>query len=74
MIESATGVLHGHIISLDSAVPLLEGKRVRVLLEPEHEANARLSPEAQHELWSAWVQRGPQGPIEDGEDEPEFPG
>ncbi|MBI4818771.1 MAG: hypothetical protein HY791_21050 [Deltaproteobacteria bacterium] len=72
MIESATGILHGHIISLDTAVPPLEGKRVRVLLEPEYEDNTRLSNEAQHELWSAWLQRGPQGPIEDSE-EPEFP-
>jgi hypothetical protein len=59
-----TGLVHGTTIELESAVPELEGKRVRVMLEVLDEP--RISPAQQRELWQAWVERGPQGPIEDG--------
>jgi len=35
---------------------------VRVVLEPVEEP--RLSSEQQHALWQAWIEHGPQGPIE----------
>jgi hypothetical protein len=73
MAEAVKGVLHGNIITLDSDVPPLEGKRVRVLLEAVNEADAMISAEAHAELWREWIERGPQGPIEDGPGEPEFP-
>jgi hypothetical protein len=67
---AATGTLHGNTITLDEPVPVLEGKRVRLLIEPEDER--LLSPQEQSESWALWVQRGPQGPIAD-DAEPEFP-
>ena len=44
----------------------MDGKRVGVVLEPVEEP--KLSKEQQRELWQAWLERGPQGPIEDGPD------
>lgn len=66
------GILHGQTITLDQAVPPLEGRRVRVVIEPLEETEIGLSPEVQAGLWQAWMERGPQGPIED-DGEPEFP-
>ena len=66
MVMSKTGLVHGTTIELDSAVPEMEGKRVRVVLEIVDEP--RLSAEQQRALWQAWTERGPQGPIEDGPD------
>ena len=66
MATTKTGTVHGKTIELESTVPELEGKRVRVVLEAVDEQ--RLTPEQQSELWKAWVTRGPQGPIEDGAD------
>ena len=68
---AATGVLKGRTITLDDAVPPLEGQRVRVVIAPE-EDEARLTPAEQARLWQHWVEHGPQGPIEDDE-EPELP-
>jgi hypothetical protein len=66
MATSKTGLVRGRTIELESAVPEMEGQRVRVVLEPVDEP--RLSNEQQRELWQAWIERGPQGPIEDGPD------
>lgn len=72
MADALTGLLHGNTITLDSAVPPLEGRRVRVTVEPLDEADVALSRERQQELWQEWVARGPHGPIED-EEERELP-
>lgn len=66
MVTSKKGVVRGRTIELDSTVPEMDGQRVRVVLEPVEEP--RLSNEQQHELWQAWIERGAQGPIEDGPD------
>lgn len=66
-----TGVLHGNTITLDSPVPPLDGRRVRVIIAPE-DPELGIPTEEQARLWDEWAQRGPQGPIED-EGEPEFP-
>lgn len=66
MVTLKTGLVHGMTIELDSAVPEMEGKRVRVLVEVLDEA--RVPPGQQRDLWQAWVERGPQGPIDDGPD------
>ncbi len=54
---------------------LEEGVTV-TLLVPEHEEGFEseivLTPETQNQLWQAWVEKGPQGPIEE-DDEPELP-
>jgi hypothetical protein len=70
MATSKTGLVHGTTIELESAVPEMEGKRVRVVLEAVDEL--RVSEQRQRELWQAWADRGPQGPIED-EADTEFP-
>jgi len=65
MTAARQGVLHGQTIELDQAVPPLEGRRVRVLIEPLEESDIALTPEAQEQLWQAWIEKGPQGPIEE---------
>jgi hypothetical protein len=68
MATSKTGLVRGRTIELESAVPEMEGQRVRVVLEPVEEP--RLSSEQQRELWQAWIEHSPQGPIEDDTDVP----
>lgn len=68
MTAAREGILHGQTIELDQAVPPLEGRRVRVLIEPLEEGEIVLTPEAQGHLWQVWVEKGPQGPIEDDDD------
>ena len=67
MATTKTGTVHGKTIELESTVPELDGKRVRVVLEAVDEEQ-RLTTEQQSDLWKAWVARGPQGPIDDGAD------
>ncbi len=69
---TATGTLQGNVVTLDQAVPPLEGRRVRVVLEPLNDSEPELSADEQARIWKAWVDHGPQGPIDD-EGEPEFP-
>lgn len=64
MTTTTTGFLRGATIELESAVPEMDGQRVRVVLETVEEQ--RLSTQQQRELWQVWVERGPEGPIEDG--------
>jgi hypothetical protein len=64
VMTSQTGLLRGTTIELESTVPEMDGKRVHVALEPVEEK--RLSAQQQRELWGAWIESGPQGPIEDG--------
>jgi hypothetical protein len=66
MTTTTIGLLRGATIELESAVPEMDGQRVRVVLEPVEEE--RLSTEQQHDLWRVWVERGPEGPLEDGTD------
>ena len=66
MATTKTGTVRGKTIELESTVPELDGKRVRVVLEAVDEQ--RLTTEQQSELWTSWVARGPQGPIDDGAD------
>jgi hypothetical protein len=72
MGEQLTGWLHGNTIILETEAPPLEGKRVRVKIEPAEDSEAVLSPEEQARLWQEWMDRGPQGPVE-LEDEPDLP-
>ena len=65
-MTTKTGLLRGATIELENAVPEMDGKRVRVVLEPVEDQ--RLSAQQQHEFWQAWVERGPEGPIEDAID------
>lgn len=72
MTAAREGILHGQTIELDQAVPPLEGRRVRVFIEPLEEKDIVLTSEAQEQLWQTWVEKGPQGPIEE-DDELELP-
>jgi hypothetical protein len=67
----STGILHGTTITLDSPVPVLDGKRVHVLLAIADD-DATLSAAEQAEVWKRWIANGPHGPIDDEQD-PEFP-
>jgi len=72
MTAARAGTLHGNTITLDAEVPPLEGRRVRVVIEPLDAAEVVLAPDQQAQLWRTWVRSGPHGPVdEDGE--PEFP-
>jgi hypothetical protein len=62
--QAVTGTLHGRQLTLDAALPALEGRRVRVSIVPLDEREAALLAEAQQALWREWCERGPQGPIE----------
>jgi hypothetical protein len=68
-MTTLTGLVHGQTIELDERVPELEGKRVRVLVEPAEDSEAGADRVT---VWQEWVERGPQGPIED-DGNPEFP-
>lgn len=70
MAAAVAGVVHGKLIELDEPVPGLEGRRVRVVVEPVDEAT--VDRVEQQRAWEAWVAHGPQGPIED-DGEPELP-
>jgi len=61
------GTVHGRRVELESSVPSLDGKRVRVRLDPL-EDERMLSSVEQAEIWHEWVESGPQGPIEDDSD------
>lgn len=69
---TATGLLHGSTIELDTPVPPLEGRRVRVLLESVDPTETELSEENLAQLWQDWASHGPQGPM-DEEAEVDFP-
>ncbi len=71
MSAAREGTLHGTTITLDSAIPPLEGRRVRVVIEALDEGEVVLPPDRQARLWQGWVERGPQGPIDEDE-VPEF--
>lgn len=70
MAAPLKGLVQGRTVVLDEAIPPLEGKRVRVVLEPVDEPD--LTAAANVEAWRQWLASGAQGPIED-EGEPEFP-
>jgi hypothetical protein len=72
MPDMLTGWVHGNTIRLDSPVPPLEGRRVLVRIEPAEDPETTLTPDVQARHWQSWVERGPQGPIEDDGD-PELP-
>lgn len=70
MPEAMIGQVHGKTVTLDREVPDLEGQRVRVMLEPVGDADAKIAAETQAQLWQQWTERGPQGPLtDDGDDE-----
>lgn len=69
MATQLNGLVQGSTVVLDEAVPVLDGKRVLVLLEPVDEAV--LDRERNLKAWHAWIASGPQGPVQD-DGEPEL--
>lgn len=63
--RTALGTLRGKTIELDDPVLELDGQRVRLVVEGAGDDEAALSVETQTGLWRDWVERGPQGPIDD---------
>ena len=70
MVAAISGVVHGKVIELDEIMPGLEGRRVRVVVEPLEETAT--DPVELRRAWDAWAARGVEGPIED-DGEPELP-
>lgn len=68
-MNTLTGRVTGKTVMLDERVPELEGKRVRIVMEPADETDASIDT---FRLWREWCERGPQGPLED-EADAEFP-
>ncbi len=68
-MTTLTGVVKGSTIALDKNVPELDGKRVRLVVEPADGTDAVVENAA---LWRDWIERGPHGPIEN-ETEADFP-
>lgn len=58
----AIGVVRGNTITLDEALPELDGKRVRVTVASEAR-ELELSADEQAGLWNEWIRQGPQGAI-----------
>ncbi len=77
LVKAAKGQVRGSTIALDNPLPSLDGKRVRLLVEeaePDEEKNEdKMSSEMHRQWWIEWAAQGPQGPIEEDEQEPSFP-
>lgn len=69
-MSAIRGVVRGDTVVLDHSAPVLEGKRVVVLLDVAEEPP--LADALQTSLWKQWVDSSLQGPIDD-EGEPSFP-
>lgn len=52
-----TGLVHGKTITLDEDAPGLDGRRVRVIIEPIEDADLELSAEEQARVWAEWRER-----------------
>jgi hypothetical protein len=72
MPTSRRGVLRGNLITLDTPIPVLEGRRVLVSVEPAVDDEPAVSAALQAQEWREWVESGPQGPLND-ETEVGFP-
>lgn len=64
MSAEVIGTVHGNTITLDTPVPPLEGRRVRVSLEPLTDPDMALTEDQQTQLLREWAVRGPQGPLD----------
>ena len=64
MVTEVTGIVHGTTITLDVPIPPLDGRRVRVVVEPVDASEVVLSDADQDRMWCEWIEHGPQGPIE----------
>jgi hypothetical protein len=51
-VETLTGSVHGKTITLDEEAPALEGRRVRVRIEPIEDADVESA-----RLWAEWRER-----------------
>ena len=70
MVAAISGVVHGKVIELDEVMPGLEGRRVRVVVEPLDETAT--DPVELRRAWHSWAARALESPIED-DGEPELP-
>jgi hypothetical protein len=64
-----TGRLQGNLITLEEKPVQLEGRLLRIVVEPIEDAELQLSAEQQREALNAWIERGPQGPLPDDDDD-----
>jgi hypothetical protein len=70
--DAIPGVVRGNKILLDAPLPALDGRRVRVVVEPVEDDAVELTATDQERLWDEWETSGPKGPIDedDGWDTP----
>lgn len=68
-MRTLTGRVTGRTITLDEVVPDLDGKRVRMVVEPADETDVAIDGVRR---WREWLEHGPQGLLDD-DAEPEFP-
>ncbi len=64
------GTVHGDNIALDEPLPVQEGCRVRIRIEPIEDPEFAIPPEENARLWRQWAATGPQGPIDRDDDWP----
>ncbi len=62
-----TGRVQGNTIVLDEAVPPLDGQRVRVIVEAVESVDVSMAE--QRLAWQAWLDHGPQGPLDEEDNE-----
>ena len=65
-MTATTGLLRGRTIELDAPLPVLDGRRMRVMIGPADPDDTSFTPEQHGEMWAEWVARGDHGPLEDG--------
>lgn len=71
MSAEVTGTVRGNTITLDEAIPPLEGRRIRVSLEPLADPDQVLTADEQARLLREWAASGPQGPLDAGNEWPD---
>jgi hypothetical protein len=65
-----TGRLQGNLITLEEKPAQLEGRLLRIVVEPIEDSELELSAEEQRAALNAWIEHGPQGPLPDDDYDP----
>jgi hypothetical protein len=63
MASALKGTVRGQTVELDESVGALDGQRVLVVLEPIEDVE--VSAEEMQAARRSWVEKGPDGPIDD---------
>ncbi len=66
-----TGRLQGNLITLLEQPAQLEGRLLRIVVEPIEDSELQLSADEQRAALNTWIEHGPQGPLP-GDDDDSF--